>query len=166
MKLATILSTVLAASGAAMSSTVAELVRRQTACSPGSTVPNPVILTVNAGVSVSVSAESHAANLQQLTVFPGHAGSTFIVFQGSGEDVPMPIVSGGTGTGFSLPAQSTEFQLALLFAFSTNNGNTLTVPTVRCPVVTNAGTITINTVTSEDSSDNDDNDTIATVVFS
>ena len=139
--------------------------RQATSCTAGSTTPNPVVLTVNAGVSVSVSAESHARNLQQLTVIPGHAGSTTAVFRGSGEDVPMPIVTGGTGNGLEIPAQTTEYQLTLVFAFSTNNGGSFSVPTIRCPIVTNAGTVVINTVTSEDAKDNDDNDTIATVVF-
>ncbi|KAF9559289.1 hypothetical protein CPC08DRAFT_708952 [Agrocybe pediades] len=145
------LTTILASSSVGMGGTVPELVRRQTPCAPGSTIPNPAVLQVSAGATVSVAAQSNAGNLQQLTVSPGSGGisnPTPVIFQGTGEDVPIPVISGGTGNGFTIPPQSSA------------------VPIVRCPLSVDVSKIVINAVTSEDSIDNDDNDTIAIVVFS
>lgn len=114
---------------------------------------------------IAIGVKSHTANLQQLTVIPGHAGATTVIFQGKGKGIPMPIVTGRSSDGLGIPVQSTEYQLTLVFTFSTNNGGSFNIPTIRCPDVSPAGSVIITMVTSEDALDNNDNDTTATVVF-
>lgn len=104
-----------------------------------------------------MSANSHAANLQQLVFSINGNRATFT---GSGENVAMQAtVNGKRVTGVEFNSGSAT---SLALAFSYNGGQS---PNVQAPLEHNAGTFVTWTITSEDSTDNDDNDTYALVTY-
>ncbi|KAF9559309.1 hypothetical protein CPC08DRAFT_818851 [Agrocybe pediades] len=167
MKLSILASVMPAISGVLGAAVVGQQTRRQDVCTEGSAVSNPVVLSINPGVSVDVSGQSHSSNLEEVAVsFPG---SLEVLFQGLGNDLSMPIVRGpGSGNmSLTIAPQSAGYDLTLMFLFSTNHAASFEMPeAVRCPISVPTGVTEINTIITEDSTADGDIGMVITVLIS
>jgi hypothetical protein len=90
--------------------------------------------------------------------------ATAIVFQGSGEGVPMKLQDGSTS--FAVPPTKQNYSINALFEFSQNGPSGPFSPSkVKDPIPQeNDGFVQIS-VQSEDSSDNDYNDSVLMIAY-
>jgi hypothetical protein len=122
---------------------------------------NPVTVNIPRETHGNAFCSSNAAYWQVVTL--GLSDGTSVVFQGSGEDVPMT-----TGNGQkSYPVaddRSAALPITCTFQYSrTGQGGTLNMAKVKDPVITQGGDgMTQILVVSEDDSDDDFNDSVLT----
>ncbi|MBI5423842.1 MAG: hypothetical protein HZA32_07125 [Opitutae bacterium] len=123
-------------------------------------VSNPYTLqSVPSNKDIHFACQAHAAYYQQVTISLN--GQT-VVFQGSGEGVPMQTTAGQlTATINSGSATS----LQVTFQYSRNGAKgPFTLARVQAPTVT-PGPVALVQITSEDSTDKDDNDSYLSIYW-
>lgn len=83
--------------------------------------------------------------------------TTTLVFQGSGEGVPMKLADGSTI--YPVDSARQNYGISILFEFSTTGpSGPFSKATVKDPIINQQGENIEITITSEDSADNDNND--------
>lgn len=117
---------------------------------------NPVQIQLNPFIHGAITCMAKASYFQRVTLtLP--AGQ--VVFQGTGENVPMTYAP-GQGV-YDLGSSAQPISVTALFEYSTSGQNGPFYPAhVEDPVPEKTQLWTIVAVTSEDSTDNDDNDSI------
>ncbi|HEX8624298.1 MAG TPA: hypothetical protein VF782_04385 [Allosphingosinicella sp.] len=117
---------------------------------------NPVQIQLNPFVHGAITCLSKASYFQRVTLT---LPTGQVVFQGTGENVPMTYA---TGQGvYELGSSAAPINVTALFEYSTSGpSGPFYTAQVQDPVPQKTPLWTIVTVTSEDSTDNDDNDSI------
>lgn len=122
---------------------------------------NPLNLRLNSPQGGVITCIANASYYQEVQIqFPD---LPLVVFQGTGEEVPMRC---DTGNVFSIPSSHSDCPISLTFLYSTNGSQgPFNLAYVKPPIINQEGDFVTITVMSEDSTDNDNNDTYLTINY-